>query len=70
MDVTISPGALNRLNAAKYLGISERTLDRLAESGELTRIRIGTAVVFRVIDLDAYLAAKLSEATLQPDEQA
>ena len=56
--VTKSPkrvGALPRLEAAKYVGISTRKLDDLATAGEIPRVKIGSKTVFRTVDLDNFL---------------
>lgn len=64
----ISPGALNAQKAAEYLGISPRTLEDLERVGELYPVRITTKrggeygrKVWRVCDLDAYLARLAQE---------
>ncbi len=51
-------GALSRADAAKYLGISTRTLDNLLSAGELQRVKIGRKTVVRINDLDNFLARK------------
>ena len=51
-------GAVRRIEAANYLAISTRQLDRLAESGELKRIKIGRASVFRIKELEEFLAKR------------
>jgi excisionase family DNA binding protein len=50
-------GALSRAHAAKYLGVSTRMLDKYAQTGELVRVKLGTKTVFRIVDLEAFLAA-------------
>ena len=50
-----SPPLMNRREASAWLGISERKLDSLAASGELSRIRIGTAVRYEQKDLQVYV---------------
>lgn len=59
------PGALSRKDAAIYLSVSTRQLDNYAAAGELRRVKLGSKTVYRVIDLDAFL-----EARLQPVESA
>lgn len=58
----MSPAALPAKEAARYIGVSPSTLERLAEKGELFPLRITTVRdgdygkrVWRVRDLDAYL---------------
>lgn len=60
----ITPAALGVADAAKYLGISRTSMYRLtAECGTRSPLRpvhIGGRRVFRVVDLDAFLAANLA----------
>lgn len=58
-------GALSRKDSAAYIGVSTRQLDIYAAAGELRRVKLGSKTVYRVIDLDAFL-----EARLQPVESA
>ena len=53
-----APHLLKRREAAKRLAISERKLDELAASGEIRRVKIGTAVRFEPQDLQAYIESK------------
>ena len=48
---------LDRPAAAKYLGVSTRTLDELLASGRLPVIRIGRRVLLDIRDLDSFMAA-------------
>lgn len=50
------PLALRSREAAKALGISERTLARLKAGGELPFVRVGAVVLFAVDDLRGWLA--------------
>lgn len=53
-------GALKNGDAARYLGIAPGTLANWRAEGEGPRwTKLGTAVVYRIIDLDAYLAARV-----------
>lgn len=54
----IPPLALRRRDAAEALGISVRSLDGLVRSGDIPHVRIGRAVVFRVMDLQSWLAKR------------
>ena len=56
------PGALPRKEAAIYLAISTRQLDKLAAAGLIQRAKIGAKTVYRVIDLDAFLESRLQPA--------
>jgi hypothetical protein len=48
---TMEVGSLCRADAAKYLGISIRLLDKLRETGRLKPVYILKKPVYRVIDL-------------------
>ena len=54
---TLKIAALSRSEAARYLSVSERYIDRLAASGKLQRIKLGRKTVFSLRDLDALLEA-------------
>ena len=45
---------LNRQEAAKFLRISVRSLDRLAAKGEIPYSKIGKKVVYSQTDLESY----------------
>ena len=49
------PLALGMAQAARCLGISQRTLFTLVKSGGMPHIRIGRRVLFRRESLDAWL---------------
>lgn len=46
---------ITRAEAAEYLRVSVRHLDALLARRALTHYRLGSRVVFRVTDLDAYM---------------
>ena len=50
---------LNKKQAAEYLGVSTRTLDRRVTDGRLSYVsdHPGTRVFFRQVDLDKYIKA-------------
>ena len=53
-------GALKNADAARYLGIAPGTLANLRAAGDGPRhTKLGRTVVYRVIDLDAYLADRV-----------
>ena len=56
------PGALSRKDAATYIGVSTRQLDKLAAAGLIQRAKIGAKTVYRVIDLDVFLESRLQPA--------
>lgn len=47
-------------DAAGMLGISERTLWAMKESGQLPHVRIGRSVRYRIVDLEAWAASQAS----------
>jgi excisionase family DNA binding protein len=50
---------VNARQAAALLGVSERTLWGLtAPRGDLPAVRLGSRVLYRVCDLEAYLAKR------------
>ena len=51
----VTPLALRSREAAKALGISERTLARLKSRGQLAFVRAGNSVLFPVRALEAWL---------------
>ena len=48
---------MTRAEAAGYLRVSLPTLDKLANTGELRRVKLGTRVLYRLKDLDDFLEA-------------
>lgn len=46
---------LNYAEAGVYLGISERAAEKLAQAGEIPKVKIGARVLFDLRDLDAYI---------------
>jgi hypothetical protein len=56
------PGALSRKDAAIYIGVSTRQLDKLAAARLIRRAKIGAKTVYRVIDLDVFLESRLQPA--------
>jgi hypothetical protein len=51
------PGLLTRVQAAAWLCIHPRTLDRIASGGDLPVVRIGKRKLFRVEVLQDYARA-------------
>lgn len=62
MQNILKPGAVGRADAAAYLGISLRLLDKLLSSGVLPKLKCGRKTLIRVCDLENYLTrlARLS----------
>jgi len=52
--------ALRPREAAKALGISERTLWTLTRAGEIPHVRLGRAVLYSIDALRAWLAARVT----------
>ena len=54
---------LDAREAAAYLALSQSTIGRMVRRGDLPHVRMGeVGVRFRLVDLDAWLAAKTSRA--------
>jgi excisionase family DNA binding protein len=56
-------GIWNTDEAARYLGISPRTLSRMARRGEVPSIQIGRLWRFRRTDLDDWLTRKVNSVS-------
>jgi hypothetical protein len=52
----LRPMGLPILAAARYLGVSRWTVQRLRSSGDLEGFHIGAAAIITVASLDAYIA--------------
>lgn len=50
-------GALSKVDAAAYLGVSTRTVEKYIASGKLQAVKHGAKVTLRIADLDALLTA-------------
>lgn len=61
----MSSDLLNTAQAAKYLGLGEKTVRRLLERGEIAHHRLGRLVRFSTADLDAWVASTRVEARPQ-----
>ena len=58
---------LTRFEAAKVLGVSERTLDAIRKRGELPSLRVGLwKIRIRSQDLEEYLLRRLERENPQP----
>jgi excisionase family DNA binding protein len=60
-----TPLALRPVQAARTLGISKSTLDRLTKSGEITCFRIARAKMYAFEELRRWLTEKTEEARVQ-----
>ena len=54
-EMIVEPLALRGREAAKALGISERSMSRLKADGALPFVRVGSAILFDVDDIKAWL---------------
>ena len=62
-SVCVPPLALRSRDAAKALGITERTVIALADAGAIRCVRLGTVTIFPVSCLRAWLD---NQATAMP----
>ena len=58
MATEVAEGLVNKRDAAEYLSVGVRTLERLVEHRELPCVRIGRAVRFDVNDLKAFVESR------------
>ena len=63
--VKSSVGCLDRRESASYLSISTRLLDDLAAQGALPRVKIGRKTLFRVADLNTFIASKVQRLVVE-----
>jgi excisionase family DNA binding protein len=61
MEVTIEKKSISVPMAAKMIGISSRFTWDLVKEGKLRSFRLGSRVLIRVTDLDAFLAEATGE---------
>jgi excisionase family DNA binding protein len=62
MEETAPRALLNLNQAAHYLGVSRRHVERLLAAGTLPRLHLGRAVRVAVRDLDNYIDSLRAEA--------
>jgi excisionase family DNA binding protein len=53
----VAPALMTKTEAAAYLKISRRTVDRIADAGDIAYVLIGRSRKFEQAALDAYIAA-------------
>ena len=63
--VKSSVGCLDCRESASYLSISTRLLDDLAAQGALPRVKIGRKTLFRVADLNTFIASKVQRLVVE-----
>jgi excisionase family DNA binding protein len=60
------PNRISRLismkDAAEYLGVSTSTIERLADAGKITRVRISSRSKYTYEDLDDFIARSTQKA--------
>jgi excisionase family DNA binding protein len=54
---------LSKLEAAKRLGLSARTVHDLIKRGDLPAVRFGSRVLIRPTDIDALIDGRIATAT-------
>ena len=58
MQAPITPGYVDYKGAERYTGLSRVTLWKALKRGELRASKVGSAVRFRLADLDAFMSSK------------
>jgi len=58
-SISTPAGGLTRKDAAAYLGISTRYLDKLAAAGEIRRCKFGAKTIYQRSELDRLLERSL-----------
>jgi excisionase family DNA binding protein len=58
-SISTPAGGLTRKDAAAYLGISTRYLDKLAAAGEIRRAKFGAKTIYLRSELDSVLESRL-----------
>lgn len=58
-SISTPAGGLTRKDAAEYLGISTRYLDKLAAAGEIRRCKFGAKTIYQRSELDRLLDSRL-----------
>ena len=61
---------VSRTRAAQLLSVSERTIDRLCDAGQLQRVKVGRAARVLAASIDEYLARALEPRATGPLEPA
>jgi excisionase family DNA binding protein len=65
---SMSPLLVSQPEAARLLGVSERTVFQLRADGKLPAVKIGAAIRYDVEDIKKYIgAAKIGGAEQSPD---
>jgi excisionase family DNA binding protein len=53
---SLAPGALSPRDAARYMGLSEKTIWSLTKTGKLPACKVGRRVIYRRETLDRFLS--------------
>jgi excisionase family DNA binding protein len=61
----VAHAVLDRARAAAYIGVGTTTLAELTATRGVPSLRIGKRRLYRIVDLDAWLAAKVETAETQ-----
>lgn len=60
-DSSQRAAAMTKSDAAKYIGISERYLDKLIANGSIPKVKLGRKTLLRTTDIEALLEANLKK---------
>ena len=58
MQATVQPSYVDYSGAERYTGLSRVTLWKALKRGELKASKVGSAVRFRLADLDEFMSSK------------
>ncbi len=64
IPMSLEPAGLSFEQAARYVGVSERTLRRKMLSGEVAPVRINRRVLFLKPELDRFMLANMRAAVI------
>jgi excisionase family DNA binding protein len=67
---TVNRGAYRPAEAAKWLGCSRDTIDRLCERGVLRSFKVGAARYISVVELERFVREREREAGFAPPPPA
>lgn len=62
--ISTPAGGLTRNDAAAYLGISTRYLDKLAAAGEILRCKFGAKTIYQRSELDRVLESRTQKGNV------
>lgn len=59
----VNPAVMDRAGAARFLGIGLSTLAELTATGDVPSLKVGRRRLYRVADLDSWLAGRVTGGT-------